>query len=125
MWIAFGPQKFAVADVGHQPGNGQHLDLKHGAGAFRRRIRLLRVAGCVPANRAPKGANPEKMVDAREALRLCPPHTPKARVEPGAGGHREGCGESARYGGGAKRAVAHMFHQPIAFMPQNRKKCLA
>lgn len=39
-------------------------------------------AGCVPANRAPKGANPEKMFDARDLPRLCPPHTGPARVEP-------------------------------------------
>jgi len=26
---------------------------------------------------------------------------------------------------GSGRSIAHMFHQPIAFMPQNRKKCLA
>jgi hypothetical protein len=38
-----------------------------------------------------QGANPEKIFDARDLPRLCPPRTPQARVEPGArGGHREG-----------------------------------
>jgi hypothetical protein len=54
---------------------------------------------------------------------------PRIHIRPGwnrgPGGHREGRGASARNGGGARRSVAHMFHQPIAFMPQNREKCLA
>lgn len=86
-----------------------------------------RKAGCIPANPRVRtqGANPGKMFDAGDLPRLCPPHTHQARVEPGARGHREGRGASARNGGGAKRSVAHMFHQPIAFMPQNPKKCRA
>ena len=57
----------------------------------------VRRAGCAPANRAPKGANPEKMFDASGALRLCPPHTPQARVEPGArGGIESGAGHGPK-----------------------------
>jgi len=41
---------------------------------------------CVPANRAPKGANPDKIFNARDLPRLCPPHTGPARVEPRPGG---------------------------------------
>ena len=52
---------------------------------------------CAPANHAPKGANPEKISHARGALRLCPPHTGPARVEPGAGGHRGGEGRAPEW----------------------------
>ena len=43
-----------------------------------------RKVGCVPANPRVRtqGANPEKMFDARDLPRLCPPHTHQARVEP-------------------------------------------
>ena len=77
-----GPLDVGVADVGKQPVYGQHLDLKLWAGTFRKRVRRLRVAGCAPASRTPKGANPEKMFDAGGLPRLCPPHTGPARVEP-------------------------------------------
>ena len=33
--IALGLRDVGLADVGHQPVNGQYLDLEHGAGAFR------------------------------------------------------------------------------------------
>ena len=56
----------------------------------------VRRAGCVPANRAPKGANPEKISHARAALRSCPPHTAQARVEPRPGEQARGRARSAR-----------------------------
>jgi hypothetical protein len=51
---------------------------------------------------------------------------PRIHIRPGwSRGYREGLRASAQNGGGAKRSIAHMFHQPIAFMPQNPKKCSA
>ena len=67
----------------------------------------VRRAGCVPANRAPKGANPEKTSHARGALRLCPPHTGPARVEP-----RPGERGAAPDKGLGKRSICRPYVPP-------------
>jgi hypothetical protein len=67
----------------------------------------VRRSGCAPANRAPKGANPEKMFDARGLPRLCPPHTGPARVEP-----RPGERGAAPDKGLGKRSICHPYVPP-------------
>jgi hypothetical protein len=50
---------------------------------------------------------------------------PRIQVRPGWNQGRGSEGQRLIRAWGSGRSVAHMFHQPIAFMPQNRKKCLA
>lgn len=100
-----------IADVGHQPRGLHHVDLQ-GAISLKKNGPVMNT-GPVEAGQggnnddqqvraylrtqecAPKGANPEKMFDARDLPRLCPPHTPQARVEPGPrGGIARGAGRA-------------------------------
>ena len=56
---------------------------------------------------APKGANPEKMFDAKDLPRLCPPHTGPARVEP-----RPGERGAAPDKGLGKRSICRPYVPP-------------
>ena len=80
-----------------------------------------RVRTCEPKSAYPKVRTQKKRLTL-EAYRAS---APRIQVRPGWNQGRGSEGQRLIRAWGSGRTFAHMFHQPIAFMLQNWKKCLA